>query len=77
MSGAGADLRALANQVVSSLRHPAIRAAFTTIVAAAMQDPAARELLSRFIAARVATMPSSSSALCSAANCLLTPTPPR
>jgi tetracycline repressor-like protein len=46
----------LARQVVTSLRNPAIRAAFTTIVAAAMQDPAARELLSRFINARAATM---------------------
>jgi hypothetical protein len=47
---------ALARQVVASLRNPVIRAAFTAIAAAAIQDPAARELLSRFIGSRVATM---------------------
>jgi len=41
----GTDLRVLARQVVASLRNPAIRAAFTTIVASAVQSPAARELL--------------------------------
>jgi AcrR family transcriptional regulator len=56
MGDLGADLRALARQVVASLRHPAVRAAFATIVAAAMQDTAARESLSGFIAARVAAM---------------------
>jgi AcrR family transcriptional regulator len=52
----GADLRALAREVVASLASPAIRAAFTAIVAAAVQDPAARELLSRFLDSRVARM---------------------
>lgn len=52
----GSDLRALARSVVASVRPPAIRAAFASIVAAAMQDPAARDVLSRFLAARVATM---------------------
>jgi AcrR family transcriptional regulator len=51
-----ADLRALSRGVVASLQHPAIRAAFASIVAAAVQDPAAREVLSRFIAVRTATM---------------------
>jgi AcrR family transcriptional regulator len=51
-----ADLRALSRGVVASLQHPAIRAAFASIVAAAVHDPAARELLSRFIAVRTATM---------------------
>jgi AcrR family transcriptional regulator len=50
------DLRALAREIVASLHHPAIRAAFGSIVAAAIQDQAAREVLSRFIAARTATM---------------------
>jgi AcrR family transcriptional regulator len=52
----GADLRALAREVVASLQDPAIRAAFTSIVAAAVQDPAARDVLSRFVAARTALM---------------------
>jgi AcrR family transcriptional regulator len=51
-----ADLRALARQVVGSLRNPAIRAAFTTIVASAVVNPAARELLSDFLTSRVATV---------------------
>src|SRR5260370_1712688 len=51
-----ADLRALARGVVTSLRDPAIRAAFASMVAAAVQDPSAREVLSRFIAARTAKM---------------------
>lgn len=50
------DLRALARDIVASLQHPAILAAFGSVVAAAIQDQAAREALSRFIAARVATM---------------------
>jgi len=50
------DLRALAHEIVTSLRHPATRAAFGSIVAAAIQDQAARQVLSRFIAARIATM---------------------
>ena len=44
------DLRALAREIVASLQHPAIRAAFGSIVAAAIQDQAAQEVLSRFIA---------------------------
>lgn len=52
----GSDLRALARSVVASVRPPAIRAAFAGIVAAAVQDPAARDVLSRFLAARAATM---------------------
>jgi AcrR family transcriptional regulator len=52
----GSDLRVLARSVVASVRHPGIRAAFASIVAAAVLDPAARDLLSRFLAARVATM---------------------
>jgi AcrR family transcriptional regulator len=51
-----ADLRALARAVVTSLRDPAIKAAFASMVAAAVQDPSAREVLSRFIAARTAKM---------------------
>jgi AcrR family transcriptional regulator len=50
------DLRALAREIVASLQDPAIRAAFGSVVAAAIQDQAAREVLSRFIAARTATM---------------------
>ena len=52
----GSDLRSLARSVVASVRPPAIRAAFASIVAAAVQDPAAQEVLSGFLAARVATM---------------------
>ena len=50
------DLRALAREIVASLENPAIRAAFSSVVAAAIQDEAARQVLSRFIAARTATM---------------------
>lgn len=50
------DLRALAREIVASLQHPAIRAAFGSIVAAAIQDQAAQEVLSGFITARTATM---------------------
>jgi AcrR family transcriptional regulator len=52
----GSDLRALARAVVASVRQPAIRAAMTSIVAAAVQDPVARDVLSRFLATRAATM---------------------
>ena len=51
-----ADLRALARSVVASLRQPAIKAAFAAMIAAGTQDPAAREVLSRFLAARIAKM---------------------
>jgi AcrR family transcriptional regulator len=51
----GADLRALAAAVVAALSDPAIGAAFAS-VAAAVRDPAARQVLSQFIAARAATM---------------------
>jgi glycosyltransferase A (GT-A) superfamily protein (DUF2064 family) len=50
------DLRALAREIVASLQRPAIRAALGSVVAAAIQDQAAQEVLSRFIAARIATM---------------------
>jgi AcrR family transcriptional regulator len=52
----GADLRALSRYVVASLQDPAIKTAFTSIVAAAAEDPAARDTLARFIAARAAMM---------------------
>jgi len=51
-----ADLRALARGVVTSLRDPAIKAAFASLVAAAVQNPAAQEVLSRFLTARTAKM---------------------
>ena len=51
-----ADLRALARGVITSLRDPAIRAAFASMIAAAVQNPSAREVLSRFLAARTAKM---------------------
>ena len=51
-----ADLRALARGVVTTLRDPAIRAAFASMVAAAVRTPSAREVLSRFLAARTAKM---------------------
>src|SRR5260370_41103024 len=44
-----ADLRALARGVVTSLRDPAIRAAFANMAAPAVQNPAARQLLPRFL----------------------------
>jgi AcrR family transcriptional regulator len=50
------DLRALARSVVTSVRNPAIGAAFASILAAAVQDRAARDVLSRFLVARVAAM---------------------
>ncbi len=52
----GSDLRALSRSVVGSIQDPAIGAAFAAIVAAAVQDPAARGMLSRFIAGRTAIM---------------------
>jgi AcrR family transcriptional regulator len=51
-----ADLRALAGSVVASLRDPAIKAAFGTMVTEAAADPAAREVLSRFLAGRFTKM---------------------
>ena len=51
-----ADLRALARGVVTSLRDPAIKAAFASMVAAAVQNRAAQEVLSRFLATRTAKM---------------------
>ena len=50
------DLHALADRVVASLRVPALRAAFGVMVKEAATDPAARELLSRFLTGRFATM---------------------
>jgi AcrR family transcriptional regulator len=52
----GSDLRVLARQAVASVRDPAVRAALASIVAAAVQSPAAREVLTRFLAGRAATM---------------------
>jgi AcrR family transcriptional regulator len=52
----GSDLRVLARQAVASVRDPAVRAALASIVAAAVQSPAAREVLTRFLAGRTATM---------------------
>jgi AcrR family transcriptional regulator len=54
--GLEADLRALARDVVASLRDPAIRAAMASMVAAAVQHPSAREVLARFLSARIAKM---------------------
>ena len=51
-----AELRALARGVITSLRDPAIRAAFASMIAAAVQNPSAREVLSRFLAVRTAKM---------------------
>jgi AcrR family transcriptional regulator len=51
-----ADLHALAGAVVTSLREPAVRAAFGRMVTEAAADPAAREILTRFVAARIARM---------------------
>jgi AcrR family transcriptional regulator len=52
----GSDLQVLSRGVVASLSDPAIGAAFASIVAAAVQDPAARGLLSRFTGSRAALM---------------------
>ena len=50
------DLRVLARHAVASVRDPAVRAALASIVAAAVQSQAAREVLTRFLAGRTATM---------------------
>jgi AcrR family transcriptional regulator len=50
------DLRALARAVVASLDDLAIRAAFGSMLAAAVQDPAARGVLSAFLGGRIAQM---------------------
>lgn len=52
----GSDLRVLARHAVASVRDPVVRAALASIVAAAVQSPAAREVLTRFLAGRTATM---------------------
>ena len=52
----GSDLQALSRSVVNSVQDPAIGAAFASIVAAAVQDPAARGVLSRFTGSRAAIM---------------------
>ena len=44
----GADLRVLSRDIVASLQDPAIRTAFASIVAAAVPDLAARDMLARF-----------------------------
>jgi AcrR family transcriptional regulator len=54
--GLDGDLHVLADRVVASLRVPALRAAFGVMVKEAAANPAARELLSRFLAVRFATM---------------------
>jgi AcrR family transcriptional regulator len=51
-----ADLRALARAVVASVRNPAVRAAMASMIAAAVQDHAARHVLSGFLATRTAAM---------------------
>lgn len=51
-----ADLHALARDVVASLGDPAIKAAFGVMITAAAGDPAAREVLARFLAGRFTTM---------------------
>jgi len=50
------DLRALARAVVDMLQDPPIGAAFASMLAAGTVNPAAREVLSGFIAGRVETM---------------------
>lgn len=52
----GSDLQTLARAVVATLQDPAIGAAFASIVAAAVQDPEGRAILSRFIEGRAAAM---------------------
>jgi AcrR family transcriptional regulator len=52
----GSDLRAVSRAVVAALADPAIGAAFASIVAAAVQDPAARQMLYRYITGRAAIM---------------------
>ena len=52
----GSDLQALSRSVVNSVQDPAIGAAFASIVATAVQDPAARGVLSRFTGSRAAIM---------------------
>ena len=46
----------LSRDIVANLQDPAIRTAFASIVAAAVPDLAARDMLARFIAARAATI---------------------
>jgi hypothetical protein len=72
----GSDLRALARSVVASASQPAIGAALGSIVAAAVQDPAARDLLSRFLAARAAMMTAIIDRAARRANCRPAPTRP-
>jgi AcrR family transcriptional regulator len=50
------DLRALARAVVASRAQPAVRAAMASMIAAAVQDHAARHVLSGFLATRTAAM---------------------
>ena len=49
-------LRALSRSVVAALRDPAIRAAFASLLAAAMQDPAAQRMLIQYVDSRAAIM---------------------
>ncbi len=50
------DLRALSRAVVRSFTDPAVHAAFSSMLTAAMQHRAAREVLAGFLASRVARM---------------------
>jgi len=50
------DLRALARAVVDMLKDPPIRAAFGSMLAAGTLNPDAREVLSGFLAGRIAMM---------------------
>jgi AcrR family transcriptional regulator len=52
----GADLRALARDVVGSLSHPAVKAALGAMVTEATGNPAARTVLAGFLGNRLATM---------------------
>ena len=47
------DLRELARSSIAALRNPANRAVFDIVVSAAVHDPAARESLTAFFAARI------------------------
>jgi AcrR family transcriptional regulator len=54
--GLDTDLRAMARDAFGTLGESVTRAAFTSVVAAALQDPAARDLLRGFIGGRLAMM---------------------
>jgi AcrR family transcriptional regulator len=52
----GSDLRALSRAVVGTFTDPAVHAAFSSMLIAAMQHHAAREVLDGFLAGRVSRM---------------------